>query len=415
MAIALSAALTASCAFTNPAHALAANSADAATKDETVYVVADANGNPTKEIISGWLRNTDGDDTNYQEHTDKPLPISTQITYELDGKEISPEDLAGASGHLVMKITYENQTGEKKLVNGKKVTMYQPFMAVSAVTFDHKKVSNVTVDHGKIMNTGDQIIVAGMAMPGLKESLGLEHLKDKDGKPVELGFGDTVTIEADVDEFALLTTVTFFDNSALQELDLEGLDALDDVEKDMDQLTDAADELEAGSAQLADGTGELVDGTETLISGIEQLNQGANQLEEGILTAKAGTGTLTAGITEAANGAGTLSVNLKQLAEGAAGLNTSMPEYLAGMKSLKQGTVTLKEGAATYVEGVNSYIDQASAGVKQLAAGGQQLNGLTNLGQVSAAVDQISDSLGNAETEGTLLYGSNRVNLGLKP
>lgn len=36
----------------------------------------------------------DGNDIYYQGTTDKELPIDMKMTYYLDGKEISPEDLA---------------------------------------------------------------------------------------------------------------------------------------------------------------------------------------------------------------------------------------------------------------------------------------------------------------------------------
>ncbi len=36
----------------------------------------------------------DGSDIYYQGTTDKELPVTVKLTYYLDGKEISPEDLA---------------------------------------------------------------------------------------------------------------------------------------------------------------------------------------------------------------------------------------------------------------------------------------------------------------------------------
>ena len=39
------------------------NVADDTTKDETVYVISDAKGNPGKIIVEEWLKNKDGADT----------------------------------------------------------------------------------------------------------------------------------------------------------------------------------------------------------------------------------------------------------------------------------------------------------------------------------------------------------------
>ena len=179
-------------------------------KEETVYVIADANGNPTRTIVSAWLKNpeetdtitdrstltgienvkgsetyttdangdlvwqADGSDIYYQGSSDAPLPITANITYTLDGVDVTPELLEGATGHLVMTFHYINHTAAERVVNGKSVTLYQPFAVVSGAMLDNSKVSNVEVTNGKVINSGDQTIVVGLAMPGLKESLGLD-------------------------------------------------------------------------------------------------------------------------------------------------------------------------------------------------------------------------------------------------
>ena len=107
-------------------------------REETVYVVANADGSAKDEISSVWLKNPDGEDVltddvslsdvenvkgdetyttdqdgnlvwqaggndiYYQGRTDKELPVTTQITYTLDGKQMQPDQLAGKNGHLDM-------------------------------------------------------------------------------------------------------------------------------------------------------------------------------------------------------------------------------------------------------------------------------------------------------------------------
>ena len=46
-----------------------------------------------------------------------------EIKYYLSGKEISPDDLAGKSGHLKMVVTYKNKEKTVKKIDGKS-TMY---------------------------------------------------------------------------------------------------------------------------------------------------------------------------------------------------------------------------------------------------------------------------------------------------
>ena len=113
-----------------------------AGKEETVYVVSKADGTADNVIVSEWLKNKDGSDTikdasdlkdiknvkgdetftqngdevtwdakgndiYYQGTTDKELPVTEKITYYLDGKEVTPEEIAGKSG----KVTIRFDTG----------------------------------------------------------------------------------------------------------------------------------------------------------------------------------------------------------------------------------------------------------------------------------------------------------------
>lgn len=112
-------------------------------KDETVYVNADASGVPQSVTVSDWLKNagseeelkdmsrlediknlkgeesfvsdgetltwkTAGEDIYYQGTTKEKLPVDVKLTYYLDGKEISPEELKGKSGQLKICIDYTN-------------------------------------------------------------------------------------------------------------------------------------------------------------------------------------------------------------------------------------------------------------------------------------------------------------------
>ena len=318
-----------------------------AGREETVYVIADADGRPDETIVSVWLKNPEGAETlsdhsrlqgirnvkgdesftagedgaltwqamgsdiHYQGTTDKELPVSTAIRYELDGKEIRPEDLAGASGHLTVTFSYTNHTGTRREVNGKTVTLYQPFLVVSGLMLDDSRASNVTVTNGKIIQTGDRSVVVGMAMPGLRESLGLDEMHVRDGEPLQIEIPETVVIEADVRDFQLLTSVTVVENSFLQDLDLSGVQSAEDLEKALQDLSSASTQLVDGSEALCEGVGQLSDGIGQLNTGIDRLNGGAEQLSDGA-------GSLAQGARQAADGAKTLSDG-RPVRRGAAG------------------------------------------------------------------------------------------------
>ena len=290
---------------------------DTAGKEETVYVIADANGKANKVIVSEWLKNQKGSDTlkdqsnlkdvknvkgdqdftkgsgdeltwnakgsdiYYQGTSDKQLPVDVTVTYKLNGKTVSAKELDGASGKLTMEFTYKNNTGKTKKVNGKNVTIYQPFLMVSGLLVDNDKMSNVEVTNGKVINSGDKTVVVGMALPGLEESLGLADLTDSDGKKIDIDVPQKVTIKADVSDFSLLTTVTMASNSALEELNLDDVDSVDDLKDSLKKLGDSSKELVDGTKKLEDGVGELNDKSGDLADGVDQVNQGAKDLDKG--------------------------------------------------------------------------------------------------------------------------------------
>ena len=55
----------------------------------------------------------DGKDIYYQGKTDKELPVTTEITYTLDGNPVQPDELAGKSGHLKIDFSYINHEKEE--------------------------------------------------------------------------------------------------------------------------------------------------------------------------------------------------------------------------------------------------------------------------------------------------------------
>ena len=390
-------------------------------KEETVYVIADANGNPTRTIVSAWLKNpeeadtitdrstltgienvkgsetyttdangdlvwqADGSDIYYQGSSDAPLPITANITYTLDGVDVTPELLEGATGHLVMTFHYINHTAAERVVNGKSVTLYQPFAVVSGAMLDNSKVSNVEVTNGKVINSGDQTIVVGLAMPGLKESLGLDELEDSDGNPVDIDVPESVTIEADVTDFSLLTTITIAENTLLDELDLEDVKTFDDLQEAMDELTDASTKLVDGTEELYDGAGDLKDGTNELADGAKALDDGAGDLKDGTKELADGASTLKDGTSELADGTG-------NLADGASALNTGAGQLVIGLDQLQTSVSDLPEGTTKLVNGaklIESYLKGSiHDGLGQLVTGADKL--LTGVDQLTTGAGSIA-------------------------
>lgn len=219
--------------YIQPSYDTAAGSV---TKTETVYVNLKANGDVSKVSVSDWLHTdknevyvddmsdlenitnvkskvtpvTDGEklrwnmpdtDLYYSGTTDRELPISVQLKYYLDGKEIKPEDLAGKSGEVKIDIKMINNASKDGFVNGKKHKVYLPMLVVGGMVLPEGTFSGVTVKNGQSIGDGSKEIVVFTGMPGFSESLGFSEkdLGDLGG----LVIGSEASVTATVENFSL--------------------------------------------------------------------------------------------------------------------------------------------------------------------------------------------------------------------
>ena len=308
------------------------------SKDETVYVLLDAEGKTKKIIVSDWLKNTDkspeindyselenvenakgdeeytmggdntrvwkadGNDIYYQGNIEKELPVSVSVSYKLDGKAIAPSELTGKSGKVTIRYTYKNNQYEMKDINGSQEKIYVPFAMLTGILLDNDVFTNIEVSNGKIINDGDRTAVIGIAFPGLQTSLGLSDNK--------IEIPEYVEITADVKGFELTNTVTVATNEIFNKMDSEKADSTENLEASLGTLTNAISQLVDGSSQLYDGLCTLLDKSGELISGIDKLAEGAKEL-------KSGAGELSGGASELAGGLSTLASNNAQLNGGA--------------------------------------------------------------------------------------------------
>jgi putative membrane protein len=293
-------------------------------KEESVYLMTDATGAVRETIVSEHLINdseaktitdastlsdiknvkgdetfsqdgekltwqADGSDIYYQGTTSEEAPVSQQVTYYLDGEEIAPEELAGKSGEVTIRFDYTNNSSYTETVNGSEQEVKVPFAAVTAMVlgdnFSHIKVTN-----GKLENNGDNTIVIGYALPGIKESLGVE-----DSDFIEdIDLPEYFEVTADVTDFELDTAMTVVANAG----DLVSMKTGDDssLEDMMDELSDASKDLKSGSKELADGMDTLQSSLADYASGMSELNDGSSDLGKGVDTLNSSAKSLSDGI-----------------------------------------------------------------------------------------------------------------------
>ena len=320
-------------------------SAEAETsKDETVYVLAGADGTVQKIIVSDWIKNAmaadsledktelsdienikgdesftlggdnscvwdaQGNDIYYQGNIEKELPVQMSVCYTLDGQAIAPEALAGQSGHVTIRFDYQNMQYEEVLLDGKTEKIYVPFTMLTGMLMDTEVFRNVTISNGKLINDGDRIAVVGIAFPGLQEDLAISKEK--------LDIPDYVEISADVENFEMGMTMTLATTELFGAIDSDKLD-LHELSDAMAELTDAMDQLMDGSSQLYDGLCTLLEKSGDLVSGINKLAEGAAQLKAGAESLDSGAAQLQAGAAQLSSGLNTLNANSSSLNGGA--------------------------------------------------------------------------------------------------
>ncbi len=317
----------------------------AVSKEETVYVLTAADGSVQKIIVSDWIKNTlgnqtikdiseleklesvkdeldyttgesnekiwnaDGGDIYYQGNIEKDLPVAVKVTYLLDGKEISPRELAGKSGKVTIRFDYTNTRYEEVEIDGEKTKIYVPFAMMTGMILDNEVFTNVEVTNGRLMNDGDRTVVTGLAFPGLQESL------DVDSEKMEIP--DYVEVTADVKGFQLGMTATVASNDVFSGINLEKEDALEDLNGSMEELTDAMEQLMDGSSQLYEGLCTLLDKSGELIKGIDQLAAGSAELRNGAGSLNEGAAKLQDGAARLQNGLNTLTSKNGELTGGA--------------------------------------------------------------------------------------------------
>ena len=284
-------------AYTSPVFAF--------TKEETVYSKLDNSGSNYKTIVSTHIQNTENSDliedmsdllniknTNgeetftqegskliwnankndiyYEGKSEKELPVECKVKYELDGKEIEAKELVGKSGKVKITLQYTNKEERTVNVNGKSVKMYVPFVVVTGGIIKNDKAKNVTISSGKVVDDGSKTIIAGIAMPGLQESLGVSKS--------DVDIPNDIEITMDATNFEMGNMITYVTPKILEENDLSIFNKIDGIYGKVQTLESSMNQIQDGATALADGTGELANGTNELKTGTSTAYNGANTI-----------------------------------------------------------------------------------------------------------------------------------------
>lgn len=266
-------------------------------------------------------------------HNDLPWLIG--IDYELNGKKISADVLAGKSGALKITImTAQNRNVEQDF--------FDNYLLQATVTLNTDMCTNIEAEGATLANVGNKKQIVYNIMAGQEK---------------------TVEITAQVKDFEM------------DAISFSGVPMSFDVNADNFDTS----ELTNKTSDITGAVRDLDEGADTLVNGTENLMNGAEQYAAGIDLLQGGTAALTAGVRE--------------LDQHSAPLNTGVMMLTEGTYSLLDGTEDLDNGISAYTSGTS----EASAGADILAEKTKDLPGLMStlsdaLGKLQQAGEQLADA-----------------------
>ncbi|MDX9918310.1 MAG: hypothetical protein RBT15_09930, partial [Gudongella sp.] len=273
---------------------------------------------------------------------DPQIPWEISIKYILDGNEISPDDLAGKTGHLDIVIeTKRNPKGSEEF--------FDSYALQIAMTLKGDLTKNITAEDGTLATAGNDKQINFIVLPGKEASLQLSADVTKFEMPSVTIAGVRLNMDFDFDDV---------DMSEIREL-IDGIAELDDG---VIELLDGVFELKDGTHELYDGVVELQEGTEELKDGVKDLSEGTEELKDGVRDLKDGTGEMADGAIELADGS-------DELVDGMRDFNKGVREFSDGIDQLYDGIGELADGTRR----LNSGIAELDQGAAELVYGAEEL------------------------------------------
>ncbi len=349
------------------------------TKDETVYTNAKSNGEQYQTIVTDHLineedekllkdmtnllniENTSGDekftqegeslvweadsnDIYYKGETNQELPVKLNIKYELDGKEISSDEIAGKSGKVKITISFENKEEHEIQINGKTEKMYTPFVVATGTYINNDNNKNIEVTNGKAIDDGSKTMVVGLTFPGMQESLNI----DKD----TLEIPTSIEITMETTNFEMNNIINYTTPKLIEDSELDIFSKLDDIYSKVETLQSASKQIENGAKTLSDGT-------TTYVEKSEEFNQALNKFSNGVSSANTSYSSIDTGIKN---------------------LNAQVPDLTSGTKSLSDNLGAVNNGVKT----MSDMLDGSQESMNNLKSGAQSVSG--GLTQLSTAM-----------------------------
>ena len=305
------------------------------------------------------------------------LPWTYDIAYSLDGNEIPPENLAGQSGSLEIRLLSAKNGAVSE-------TFYNNYLQQITITLDIHKCANIEADGAAAANAGKNRILAFTVLPGV----------DAD-----------ITIKAEVTDFEMagieITAMPFA-------MSIEIPDTANMLD-DFMQLSDAIAALSDGTGSLKDGMAEMAGGAEELRNGSSDFNNGLSRLNNSSPQLTEASAQFQAALSQIAEGLQSMSgfvtdPAMQQLIAGISGLSENYGEFHGGLVAYTQGINGLANGYGELdygIAGLSGGIAELYGGMAQLHEGTARLANETSdmPGQFQNEIDKMLNEYTGGEFE----------------
>lgn len=425
------------------------------TKDETVYSKLDVNGKNYNTIVNNHIVNSEqvefindlsdllniintngdetftqngnnliwyanGNDIYYQGETQKELPVECKIKYELDGKEISANEIVGKAGTVKIILEYVNKDAHNVIINGKSETLYTPFVVLCGTIINNENNKNITISSGKLIDDGTKTIALGIATPGLQESLNLSKST--------IDIPSSIEITMDAKDFELGTMITYITPKIINDEDLNIFDKVDDIFTQVDTL-------QSSSHQLVEGANTLKEGTQTYSEKFSEFNGAVKQISDGIIYANSNYSKIDDGIATLNQKAPTLVYSVQNLSDGIGKVSGALNTINSSLSAVPDTQVVdsinqIVDGINPIISGLNSVSSTDNSSkiatlegliqlntneIKKLTTLNTSLETQKNLLTSSATIDQteiasVITTLDSQIAENTVLIGKLTAN-----
>lgn len=328
----------------------------------------------------------DGGEFYYQGQMENAeLPWKFSIRYELDGKSVTCEELAGKDGRL--KIIFQSEKNEK--VKG---DFYDNYLMQISVTLNCEKAANIVADGATVADAGADRQLSFTVLPG----------SDAD-----------FTVEADVKDFSMsgfsIAAVPYNMSIDMEEFNTDDFtDQISELTDAVDKLNDGTESLNRGMRELCDNNGEVLDGSQKLQDGIRELSNNSATIRDASRQIKNALNTISTQLQDAdfsdlsklaelPGGLNKLADALDGIQNGLTTLNTSYTQAYAVLdQTMQSGTATLDNMEWAALQDSVSGNDAAVAAYQKLSASYQQLQIiLATYQKIKPAFEAISGTLGS--------------------